>query len=119
MSPRPKLDLRAKKHSSYFAYASHRFSGLLLACFIPLHFFVLSQSLRGASGFERYLELTDFWVFTVGEWGLVVLLAIHLAGGTRLLILEFGPWKGLRKAWTQTTVLFGMACGILFLYLAN
>ena len=38
MSPRPKIDLRAKSHLSYFAYACHRFSGLLLACFIPLHF---------------------------------------------------------------------------------
>jgi fumarate reductase subunit D len=119
MSSRPKLDLRAKKHSSYFAYVCHRFSGLLLACFIPLHFFVLSQSLRGASGFERYLELTDFWVFKVGEWGLVILLTIHLVGGIRLLMIEFGPWGGLRKAWTQAAVLFGMASGLLFLYLAN
>lgn len=119
MRSRPKLDLRAKVHSSYFAYMCHRFSGLLLACFIPLHFFVLSQSLRGASGFERYLQLTDFWVFKVGEWGLVVLLAIHLIGGTRLLMIEFGPWKGLRKASIQATILFGIVCGILFLYLAN
>lgn len=39
MSSRPTLDLRAKSHLSYFAYVCHRFSGLLLACFIPLHFF--------------------------------------------------------------------------------
>ena len=32
MSSRPKLDYRAKTHLSYFAYACHRFSGLLLAC---------------------------------------------------------------------------------------
>ena len=119
MSPRPKLDLRAKSHLSYFAYACHRFSGLLLACFIPLHFLMLSQSLRGASGFERYLELTDFWVFKFGEWALVILLAIHLVGGIRLIMIEFGPWRGLRKAWTQVAILFGIAYGLLFLYLAN
>jgi fumarate reductase subunit D len=119
MSPRPKLDLRAKSHLSYFAYACHRFSGLLLACFIPLHFLMLSQSLRGASGFERYLELTDFWVFKFGEWALVILLAIHLVGGIRLIMIEFGPWRGLRKAWTQVAILSGIACGLLFLYLAN
>ncbi len=119
MSPRPKLDLRAKNHTSYFAYACHRFSGLLLACFLPLHFLMLSQSLRGASGFERYLSLTDFWVFKFGEWALVILLAIHLVGGIRLLTIEFGPWRGLRKAWAQVTILFGVACGLLFLYLAN
>jgi len=119
MSSRPKLDLRAKSHLSYFAYAAHRFSGLLLACFIPLHFLMLSQSLRGASGFERSLGLTDFWVFKFGEWALVILLAIHLVGGIRLIMIEFGPWRGLRKAWTQVSILFGTACGLLFLYLAN
>jgi fumarate reductase subunit D len=80
---------------------------------------MLSQSLRGASGFERYLGLTDFWVFKFGEWALVILLAIHLVGGIRLLMIEFGPWRGLRKAWTQAAILFGMVCGLLFLYLAN
>jgi fumarate reductase subunit D len=119
MRSRPKLDLRAKSHLSYFAYVCHRFSGLLLACFIPLHFLMLSQSLRGASGFERYLELTDFWVFKFGEWALVILLAIHLVGGVRLLMIEFGPWRGLRKAWTQVAILIGIVCGLLFLYLAN
>lgn len=119
MRSRAKLDVRAKSHLSYFAYACHRFSGLLLACFIPLHFLMLSQSLRGASGFERYLGLTDFWVFKFGEWVLVILLAIHLVGGIRLIMIEFGPWRGLRKAWTQVAILFGIACGILFLYLAN
>ena len=30
-------------------------------------------------------------LFKLAEWGLVVLLAAHLAGGVRLLLLEFGP----------------------------
>jgi fumarate reductase subunit D len=119
MSDRPRLDSRAKSHLSYFAFASHRFSGLLLACFLPLHFLMLSQSLRGAQGFEQSLALTDLWVFKFGEWALVILLAVHLAGGTRLLMIEFGPWKGLRKGWIQLSILFAIACGLLFLYFAN
>lgn len=119
MRSRPKLDLRAKSHLSYFAYACHRFSGLLLACFIPLHFLMLSQSLRGAEGFQKSLSLTDFWVFKLGEWALVILLAIHLAGGVRLLMIEFGPWGGLRKGWSQLSILFAMICGLLFLYFTN
>ena len=119
MSLRPKLDYRAKSHLSYFAYACHRFSGLLLACFLPLHFLMLSQSLRGAAGFESALGLTDLWVFKLGEWALVILLAIHLAGGVRLLMIEFGPWRGLRKGWVQVSILFAIICGLLFLYFAN
>jgi fumarate reductase subunit D len=119
MRSRPTLDIRAKSHLSYFSYVIHRFSGLSLACFIPLHFLMLSQSLRGASGFERSLGLTDFWVFKFGEWALVVLLAIHLFGGIRLLMIEFGPWRGLRKAWMKTSILLGMIYGLVFLYLAN
>lgn len=119
MRARPSLDFRARSHLSYFAYASHRFSGLLLACFIPLHFLMLSQALRGASGFERALGLTDFWVFKFGEWALVVLLAIHLIGGIRLLMIEFGSWHGLRKAWVQVSTVVGIFCGLLYLLLAN
>jgi fumarate reductase subunit D len=101
------------------AFACHRISGLLLACFIPLHFLMLSQSLRGATGFERSLGLTDFWVFKFGEWVLVVLLAIHLGGGIRILIIEFGSWRGLRKGWIEIYILFAIGCGLLFLYFAN
>jgi fumarate reductase subunit D len=80
---------------------------------------MLSQSLRGAEGFEKSLGLTDFWVFKFGEWALVILLAVHLAGGIRLLMIEFGPWRGLRKGWIQASILFAIACGLLFLYFAN
>ena len=119
MKPRPHLDLRAKKHLSYFAYVCHRVSGLLLACFIPIHFFFLSQTLNGVDGLDRFLRLTDFWVFKLGECVLVMLLAIHLAGGVRLLVIEFGAWRGLRKSWIEIVIIFTIACGILFLFLAN
>jgi fumarate reductase subunit D len=80
---------------------------------------MLSQSLRGAQGFEQSLALTDFWVFKFGEWALVVLLAVHFAGGLRLLIIEFGPWNGLRKGWIQLSTLFAIVYGLLFLYFAS
>ncbi|HAT40082.1 succinate dehydrogenase [Polynucleobacter necessarius] len=119
MSSRPHIDYRAKSHLSDFAYACHRISDLLLACCIPLHFLMLSKSLRGAQGFEASLKLTDVWVFKFGEWALVILLAVHLAGGVRLLIIEFGPWRGLCKGSIQTSILFAILCGLLFLYFAD
>jgi len=50
---------------------------------------------------------------------LVVLLAIHLGGGIRILIIEFGSWRGLRKGWIEISILFAIGCGLLFLYFAN
>ena len=119
MSSRPRLDHRAKSHLSYFIYMAHRISGLLLACFLPVHFFLLSQSLFGVDELDRYLKLTDFWVVKFGEWGLVTLLTVHLVGGVRLLMIEFGAWRGLRKGWIQASILFAIICGLLFLYFAN
>ena len=40
-------------------------------------------------------------------------------GGIRILVIEFGVWKGLRKSWIEIVILFTIACGILFLFLAN
>lgn len=116
---RAQLDFRTKAHLSYVAYYLHRISGLLLACFLPLHFFLLSRSLHGEAQLDRYLKLTDFTIFKFGEWALVTLLALHLIGGTRLLVIEFGIWKGLRKAWIQIAVLGSLVCGGVFLLLAN
>lgn len=82
------LDFRGRAHWSYFAYYLHRVSGLLLACFLPLHFFLLSRSLKGEAELASYLKLTDFPIFKFGEWALVTLLALHLIGGARLLGLS-------------------------------
>jgi fumarate reductase subunit D len=114
-----RLDFRTKAHWSYFAYYLHRVSGLLLACFLPMHFFVLSRSLYGEAQLAQYLAFTDQPIFKFGEWGLVTLLALHLIGGTRLLVIEFGIWKGLRKAWIQITLLGSLICGALFLILSR
>ncbi|CAM3708866.1 succinate dehydrogenase, cytochrome b556 subunit [Polynucleobacter antarcticus] len=119
MSNRPTLDRRAKSHSSYLIYMAHRVSGLLLACFLPIHFYLLSQSLFGAAELDRHLKLTDFWMVKVGEWGLVTLLTIHLIGGVRLLMIEFGAWRGLRKGWIQAAIVISIISGLLFLALAD
>jgi len=119
MSKRPTLDRRARSHLSYFMYIAHRYSGLLLACFLPIHFFILSQSLYGANELDHYLKLTDFWAIKVGEWGLVTLLTIHLVGGVRLLMIEFGTWHGLRKGWIQAAIVISIFFGLLFLVLAD
>jgi fumarate reductase subunit D len=107
-------DHRARAHASWWAFWLHRVSGLLLAVFLPLHLLVLGQALQGAVALDGLLRLTDTALAKVAEWGLVTLLALHLAGGVRLLLIEFGPASGLRKNWIAGGIGFAFAAGLAF-----
>lgn len=107
-------DWRARSHPAYWAFLLHRLSGLALAVFLPLHFWALGQALRGAAALEGFLRVTDQPLFKFGEWGLVVLLALHMMGGVRLLLIEFGSASGLRKNWIAGAVGFAAAAGMAF-----
>ena len=48
------------------------------------------------------------------EWGLVILLAAHLAGGLRLLALEFLPWREWQKALAAIAAGFALIAGLAF-----
>ncbi len=112
--PMKPLDRRARQHPAYAAYLLHRWSGLALALFLPLHFTLLAQALHGAAGLDRALALTRSPLVKLAEWGLVVLLALHLAGGLRLLLIEFGPWQGPRLNWIAGGCGFALAAGLAF-----
>ncbi|RPH58409.1 MAG: succinate dehydrogenase, cytochrome b556 subunit [Burkholderiales bacterium] len=107
-------DSRARRHPAWWAFLAHRVSGIALAAFLPLHFWVLGQALRGEAALDSLLRFADQPLFKFGEWGLVVLLAIHLTGGLRLLVIEFLPWSGLRKNWIAATAGLGIAGGLAF-----
>ena len=94
-----KPDSRNRQHPGYWAFIVHRVSGLLLALFLPLHFWALGQSLNGAAALDGVLKWTDQPLFKVAEWGLVTLLTVHLTGGVHVLLIEFGSWSGPRKNW--------------------
>jgi fumarate reductase subunit D len=71
----------------------HRGSGLALAVFLPLHFWVLGQALTGPAALDTVLGWTaQPWV-KASEVTLVLLLAVHLSGGLRLLLTEFVAWR--------------------------
>lgn len=89
-------DWRARGHAGWWAFAVHRGSGLALAVFLPAHFLVLGQALTGAAALDAVLAWTDRPWVEASEVVLVFLLAVHLAGGLRLLLVEFGGW---RAAW--------------------
>ena len=107
-------DWRARSHPAYWAFLLHRLSGLALAAFLPLHFWALGQALQGAAALDAFLRFTDQPLFKFGEWGLVVLLALHMMGGVRLLLIEFGSASGLRKNWIAGALGFAAAAGMAF-----
>jgi fumarate reductase subunit D len=111
---RRRSDARARNHPAYWAFLVHRLSGLGLALFLPLHFWALGQALHGEAALEGFLRFADRAPFKFGEWGLVVLLSLHLMGGVRLLLIEFGPWSGLRKNWIAGAIGFSAAAGLAF-----
>jgi len=107
-------DMRARNHPAWWAFLVHRLSGLFLALFLPVHFWALGKALQGAAALDGFLSYTDMPLFKFGEWGLVILLALHMTGGVRLLLIEFSPWSGLRKNWIAVAAGCGVAAGLAF-----
>jgi len=107
-------DERAHGHPSWRAFWLHRVSGLLLALFLPLHFWALGQALAGPAALEGFLRFADAPLVKAAEWGLVTLLALHLTGGVRLLLIEFGQASDLRKNWIAGGIGIALAVGLSF-----
>lgn len=75
----------------------HRVSGLALACFLPLHFLTLGLALQGEARLESTLRWMHNPLFKAGETILVFLLAVHMLGGIRVLLIENMPWRDGQK----------------------
>ena len=74
----------------------------------------MGQAIYGEAALDGFIKFADRALFKFGEWGLVVLLALHMMGGVRLLLIEFRPWSGLRKNWIAGALGFGAAAGMAF-----
>jgi len=105
-----KGDWRTRNHPAWWAFAVHRLSGVALALFLPLHFWALGQALQGEAKLESFLRWSDQPAVKGAEILLVLLLAAHMTGGLRLLMLEFLGWRDWQKS------LLAVAAGTTFLF---
>ena len=105
---------RNRVHPSSLAALAHRLSGVALALFLPLHFWMLGHSLDGEAALAASLAWTDHPIVKLAEGGLVVLLATHLALGLRVLALEFLPWHARQRLLAGVAVAFAAAVGVAF-----
>lgn len=108
-------DFRARNHPAYWAFLVHRLSGLLLALFLPFHFWALGQALQGEAQLDNFLRWTEQPLVKVAETVLVLLLAAHLAGGMRLLMLEFLAWRDWQQSLLAAAAGLSIAAGLAFL----
>ena len=104
-----------RNHPGYWAFLLHRASGLGLVIFLPFHFLVLGLALESAAALDGLLAWTEQPLVKAAELGLVVLLTAHLAGGLRLLAIEFLPWRDWQKTLIALASGIALAAGALFL----
>ena len=90
----------ASKHRGsplWIASLIHRLSGLVLAIFLPIHFFVLGLAFHGGDHLDAFLRWSDQPLVKLAEGGLIFLLTVHLLGGLRVLLIENLPWRQEQK----------------------
>jgi fumarate reductase subunit D len=104
----------ARSHPGWWAFVVHRISGVALALFLPAHFLALGTALEGEAKLDGFLRWSEQPLVKLAEWILVMLLAAHLAGGLRLLALEFLPWREWHKALAALGAAFAVAAGLVF-----
>ena len=106
---------RARAHPAWWAFVVHRVSGLALALFLPLHFWVLGSALLGAPALDAFLSWTRQPLVKFAETLLVLALAVHLGGGLRLLFVEFVGWRAdAQKTAVAAAGAFALAAALLF-----
>jgi fumarate reductase subunit D len=105
----------ARAHPLWFAFVVHRLSGLGLALFLPLHFWVLAMAMTNPARLDGFLHLTEHTVVKIGEFGLVFGLAVHMFGGLRLMALEFLPWSPSQKTLAAFAAATSFLIATLFL----
>ena len=101
-----------RNHPLWFAFLLHRVSGVLLALFLPVHFYVLALALTDPAALDGFLSLTENTLVKIAEFGLVFLLAVHMLGGLRLMAMEWLPWSDRQKTFAAIAVAaaFAISC---------
>ena len=114
MTARP---IKLRGNTLWLAAMVHRLSGLGLAIFLPLHFLVLGLAINGETRLDGFLRWSEQPVVKLAETGLVFLLAVHLLGGLRVLVIENFAWREGQKQ--LATLAAALATLIAFVFLAR
>jgi fumarate reductase subunit D len=89
----------------------------MLAIFLPVHFNVLARAVERSTQLDAFLRWTDQPLVKLAEGGLVFLLAVHLLGGLRVLVIENFAWRDGQKQ--LATLAAAVAAVIAFIFLVR
>ena len=104
-----------RRDALWIAFLVHRVSGLALACFLPLHFLALGLAIDGEARLGGFLKWTANPLVKLAEMGLVFLLAVHMLGGIRVLLIENLPWRENQKQIATGALAIAAVAAIVFL----
>lgn len=99
----------------WIAALVHRLSGLALAAFLPAHFLVLGLAINGEAKLDGFLHWTDQPIVKLAESALVFLLAVHMLGGLRLLLVENFPWRNWQARFVASVGGVSIVLAVVFL----
>jgi fumarate reductase subunit D len=111
------IGLKHRDSALWIAAMVHRISGLVLAIFLPVHFFVLGLSFHGGARLDNFLRWTDQPSVKFAEGGLVFLLTVHLLGGLRVLVIENLDWRDGQKQ--LATLAAAVSAIVAFIFLVR
>ncbi len=104
-----------RRNALWIAFIVHRISGLALACFLPIHFLALGLAIQGEARLDGFLAWTANPAVKVAETALVFLLAVHMLGGIRVLVIENLPWRDGQKQLVTAALAAATLAAIIFL----
>ena len=106
--------ITSRAHPLWLAYIVHRLSGVALALFLPLHFWVLALTMTDPQRLDGFLLLTEASLVKLAEFGLVLLLAVHMFCGLRLMAMEWLPWSAPQKTLAAAATAVSFCIAVLF-----
>jgi fumarate reductase subunit D len=103
-----------RREQLWIAAMVHRVSGVLLACFLPLHFWALGLAIERTAALDDFLQWTEQPAVKFAEVGLIFLLAVHLLGGIRVLVIENLAWHPGQKRMANAVISIAGILAMLF-----
>ena len=107
--------LKSRAHGSYIAFSVHRLSGVALAIFLPVHLYVISLLLTDPQALDLFLDWTSAPLAKLTESMLIFLAGAHLAGGIRILLIEWFGFSFKQVVLLAFVAVFAICCGIAYL----
>ncbi len=107
--------MHVRGHPGYIAFLIHRVSGLCLALFLPVHLYMLSLLLDEPQQFDRFIDWTSAPLAKASETLLIMLAAAHLAGGIRILVIEWLAVPHHHAKLITAVAVFSLVVGLAFI----